>query len=348
MSRTATCRSAARAAGDGGDRPLRRRPSGPSAWAAAFADRFEADLHIVQVILPRSPTDTRVRRRRGDARARRGRRARRPTRTQIAGERGRAHVVIDDDPAMAIVQRDRGARRSTSWSSGNAGMAGRKEFLLGNVPNRISHNARCTVIIVNTRADGQAAASRRRAEPRRRSATSAAEAETRAAPDGARHADRDRLRQARAEGAVRPAGRGGRRSAASGRPSGCAPRSRSWGRRSRSSDRSSRRGPTCCRPSSSRSSRRCRTTCRRSPRSRSSRVMEQELGVPWEDVFESHRAAAARGRHDRPGAPRDARERRAGRREGAAPRREGADRAGPGAAGAVRREGRATGPGSSR
>jgi ubiquinone biosynthesis protein len=29
-------------------------------------------------------------------------------------------------------------------------MAGRKEFLLGNVPNRISHNARCTVIIVNT------------------------------------------------------------------------------------------------------------------------------------------------------------------------------------------------------
>jgi predicted unusual protein kinase regulating ubiquinone biosynthesis (AarF/ABC1/UbiB family) len=33
---------------------------------------------------------------------------------------------------------------------GNFGMAGRKEFLLGNVPNRISHNARCTVIIVNT------------------------------------------------------------------------------------------------------------------------------------------------------------------------------------------------------
>ena len=62
-------------------------------------------------------------------------------------------------------------------------------------------------------------------------------------------------------------------------------------RRSRSSGRSCRRAPTCCRPSSSRSSRRCRTTCRRSPRSRSSRVMEQELGVPWEDVFE-HRAAS--------------------------------------------------------
>jgi predicted unusual protein kinase regulating ubiquinone biosynthesis (AarF/ABC1/UbiB family) len=33
---------------------------------------------------------------------------------------------------------------------GNAGMGGRKEFLLGNVPNQISHSARCTVVIVNT------------------------------------------------------------------------------------------------------------------------------------------------------------------------------------------------------
>jgi ubiquinone biosynthesis protein len=33
---------------------------------------------------------------------------------------------------------------------GNAGMTGRKEFLLGNIPNRISHNARCVVVIVNT------------------------------------------------------------------------------------------------------------------------------------------------------------------------------------------------------
>ena len=30
--------------------------------------------------------------------------------------------------------------------------------------------------------------------------------------------------------------------------------------------------------------------------------MEEELGVPWEDVFESHRAGAARRRDDRPGA----------------------------------------------
>jgi nucleotide-binding universal stress UspA family protein len=32
-------------------------------------------------------------------------------------------------------------------------MSGRREFLLGNVPNRVSHNAACTVVIVNTADD---------------------------------------------------------------------------------------------------------------------------------------------------------------------------------------------------
>jgi predicted unusual protein kinase regulating ubiquinone biosynthesis (AarF/ABC1/UbiB family) len=69
--------------------------------------------------------------------------------TQLAGTRGHAHVVIDDDPAMAIV-RSSEDQDVDVLVVGNAGMSGRKEFLLGNVPNRISHNARCTVIIVNT------------------------------------------------------------------------------------------------------------------------------------------------------------------------------------------------------
>jgi predicted unusual protein kinase regulating ubiquinone biosynthesis (AarF/ABC1/UbiB family) len=68
---------------------------------------------------------------------------------QLAGERGHAVVVVDDDPAMAIVHAAEDAGIDV-LVVGNAGMAGRKEFLLGNVPNRISHNARCTVIIVNT------------------------------------------------------------------------------------------------------------------------------------------------------------------------------------------------------
>jgi len=33
---------------------------------------------------------------------------------------------------------------------GNVGMSGRKEFLLANIPNKVSHNAQCTVVIVNT------------------------------------------------------------------------------------------------------------------------------------------------------------------------------------------------------
>jgi ubiquinone biosynthesis protein len=36
---------------------------------------------------------------------------------------------------------------------GSVGMSGRKEFLLDNIPNRASHLARCTVVIVQTQAE---------------------------------------------------------------------------------------------------------------------------------------------------------------------------------------------------
>jgi predicted unusual protein kinase regulating ubiquinone biosynthesis (AarF/ABC1/UbiB family)/nucleotide-binding universal stress UspA family protein len=123
------------------------------AWAADFARRFGAELHIVQVVVPSHPTDTEY----GAAEVTRARGAADELQvyaTGIAGERGKAHVVIDDDPALAIVQATEDHDIDV-LVVGNAGMAGRKEFLLGNVPNRISHNARCTVIIVNTTGDGQ-------------------------------------------------------------------------------------------------------------------------------------------------------------------------------------------------
>jgi ubiquinone biosynthesis protein len=124
-------------------------------WAAGFAERFDADLHVVQVILPQHPADTEY----GAAeRTRAGAVANdlQKYANELAGERGRAHVVVHDDPAMAIVQATEDEAIDV-LVVGNAGMAGRKEFLLGNVPNRISHNARCTVIIVNTfSADGKA------------------------------------------------------------------------------------------------------------------------------------------------------------------------------------------------
>ncbi len=117
-------------------------------WANDFAERFGAELHLVQVIIPGNPSDTEF----GAAertRAAAAAEALQAEAERLAGTRGRAHVVVDEDPAMAIV----GAADNAAIDVlvvGNAGMAGRKEFLLGNVPNRISHNARCTVIIVNT------------------------------------------------------------------------------------------------------------------------------------------------------------------------------------------------------
>jgi predicted unusual protein kinase regulating ubiquinone biosynthesis (AarF/ABC1/UbiB family) len=65
-------------------------------------------------------------------------------------------VTVDTDPSRAILQAIDEAD-ADAVVVGNVGMAGRREFLLGNIPNRISHNARCTVIIVNTAelGDGQ-------------------------------------------------------------------------------------------------------------------------------------------------------------------------------------------------
>ncbi len=122
-------------------------------WATAFADAYSAELHVVQVVIPLHPADTEH----GTAEVTRARAAADELQTYattIAGARGFAHVVIDDDPALAIVHATE-EHEIDVLVVGNAGMAGRKEFLLGNVPNRISHNARCTVVIVNTTRDGE-------------------------------------------------------------------------------------------------------------------------------------------------------------------------------------------------
>jgi ubiquinone biosynthesis protein len=116
------------------------------AWAATFAERAGAELYVVQVIVAaaadaqaeatidavKSATDDIVR----HARA-------------LAGPRGHGRVILAEDPAIAVV-RASAEDAVDVLVVGNAGMSDRKEFLLGNVPNRISHNARCTVVIVNT------------------------------------------------------------------------------------------------------------------------------------------------------------------------------------------------------
>ncbi|MGH2652396.1 MAG: AarF/UbiB family protein, partial [Actinomycetota bacterium] len=68
---------------------------------------------------------------------------------EVGRGRGEARVLVDADPATAIV-RTAEQLEVDVIVVGNAGMAGRRQFLLANVPNRVSHMARCNVVIVNT------------------------------------------------------------------------------------------------------------------------------------------------------------------------------------------------------
>jgi ubiquinone biosynthesis protein len=110
-------------------------------FAAEMADRFEAELLVLRVLVGNS----------GD-RAEVARELSEHVET-LAGERKRSAVVSGDDPAEAIVE---AARREQAdvLVVGSVGMSGRREFLLRNVPNRVSHNAPCTVVIVQTHQDG--------------------------------------------------------------------------------------------------------------------------------------------------------------------------------------------------
>lgn len=63
---------------------------------------------------------------------------------------GRVAFLDDDKPAEAIC-RYADEIDADAIVIGNYGMSDRKQFLLGNVPNRVSHRAQCTVIIVDTR-----------------------------------------------------------------------------------------------------------------------------------------------------------------------------------------------------
>jgi nucleotide-binding universal stress UspA family protein len=117
-------------------------------WAADMAARYGADLHVLQVLVPQSPAGVEA----GAPEATRAAYAAEDLKRfaeELAGERGHARVVTADDPSQAIVDAAE-AEGVDVVVVGNVGMRGRKEFLLGNVPNRVSHNARCTVVIVNS------------------------------------------------------------------------------------------------------------------------------------------------------------------------------------------------------
>ena len=119
-------------------------------FAAQLAVRFEADLVLVQVVVPPATTSVSM----TEDLVRHAR--------DLVGDHGFGTVVVGEDPAKAIVD----AAESEDVDVvvvGNVGMSGRKEFLLGNVPNRVSHGTRRTVVIVNTmqRVEEQAQKKRR-------------------------------------------------------------------------------------------------------------------------------------------------------------------------------------------
>src|SRR5689334_733632 len=101
-------------------------------WAADLAQRFDGELVLLQVLTEHMEG------------------ANEQLQADAAELNGaRAVVRVDPDVAGAVV-RAVDEEAADVLVVGNAGMGGRKEFLLGNIPNRISHAARCTVIIVNT------------------------------------------------------------------------------------------------------------------------------------------------------------------------------------------------------
>jgi predicted unusual protein kinase regulating ubiquinone biosynthesis (AarF/ABC1/UbiB family)/nucleotide-binding universal stress UspA family protein len=111
-------------------------------WGATLADSTEAELLLINVLPPTAvEADVELAHQQLQEFAQ-----------ELAGDRGRSHVVLSDDPAQALIDVAE-SDHADVLVVGNVGMAGRKQFLLGNIPNRISHNARCTVVIVNTRVD---------------------------------------------------------------------------------------------------------------------------------------------------------------------------------------------------
>ena len=114
------------------------------AWAAEMSDKYAAELLVLQVVAPEHLPGQE-----GDGAAQAAADQLAALAQQMRGERGRSLLVFDSDPAEAIV-RTCEQERVDLVVVGNVGMRDRTEFLLGSVPNRVSHNARCSVVIVNT------------------------------------------------------------------------------------------------------------------------------------------------------------------------------------------------------
>ena len=109
-------------------------------WAAQMAELYEAELVVCQSVrdgMDKAATQRELAEYVSD----------------VVGSEARALAVQGNDPARVMVAAAE-AEDIDVIVVGSVGMTGRKEFLLENVPNRVSHNAPCTVVIVQTHLDG--------------------------------------------------------------------------------------------------------------------------------------------------------------------------------------------------
>ena len=109
-------------------------------WAAQMAERYEAELIVCQSVRDFMDKAT-TQRELADYAA------------EVVGSEARALAAQGNDPARVMVEVAK-EEDVDVIVVGSVGMSGRKEFLLENVPNRVSHNAPCTVVIVQTQPDG--------------------------------------------------------------------------------------------------------------------------------------------------------------------------------------------------
>ena len=265
------------------------------AWAGELAGRYGAELVIVQVI-PAENGEVDI----AEAEASLLELAR-----ELAGERGRARVRIRPRSAAGRSLRAIDETGRTSSSSATSGMSGRKEFLLGNVPEpRLAQRA----LHGRDRQHGSGI------EARRASAGSASRADAGGELLG-RAAQIGRVLAKYGLARARPRRHDARRGAR-------APPARG-ARGARADLRQARPDPVdAARPAAARVRRGARDAAgqraaadRGGGRRRDGAGARRSVG----GRVRVDRPRAARGGHDRPGAPRHARRRRARRRQGAAP-----------------------------
>lgn len=109
-------------------------------WAAQMAERYEAELIVCQSVrdgMDKATTQQELA----------------EYASEVIGPEARPLAAQGNDPARVMVEVAK-EEDVDVIVVGSVGMSGRKEFLLENVPNRVSHNARCTVVIVQTHLEG--------------------------------------------------------------------------------------------------------------------------------------------------------------------------------------------------